>query len=1183
MGFISKDFIDKLLDRADIVEVIGKLVTLKRSGANMSAKSPFSDDKTASLMVSSAKNIWKDFSSGKGGNMVNFVMEAKPCSYPEAIEFIASMYNETVEYEQREFTEKQKEVIEQKEVLRKVLLSVYESYSKEYQKLSPDHPARLEVEGKRLYDADIIAEWEIGFAPENFLYDKLEKSGKLKEGIALGLIKDENKYDKYTNRVIYPIRDSRGLLIGFAGRDITGKSKAKWINPDVNDLNVLYNKSKVWYGLDKAKFEIRKRREAFISEGYNDVIAAHRYGLQNMLGSCGTSINELQINEIKKLTTNAVFWMDPDAAGKVAVLKQIPLFIKQGFFTEVITTDFDPDDYCRKYSDVIALSGGLHNMFKTPGIRQDGFGLLINEFIKKEYFELEQKLEVQRDILKNEIADFEENKLDYLQQKNLSEAAFLEADSLLKKIVSDKGKKSEGYKKQNEITVALKATFDRCKLEYKNYTEPSQLKKQKLEVAKLVEDYNIAFKSSEIKRADGAKRLCEIIINIQDDATFEIYFNWIQKESGILKTKLNAWIKELRSEIEVVDADVYTHYELPKNIKIPLSDLKADIEHYGMFMANNQIFFAQEKKTDGKVNFSSMSNFEIEVFTHMRDEKFPMKLLRVKNVHNLEVIFDTPSENLNTPQAFDNTVTAHGNFRFDGNRSDLLRLRTWLLDKMGNGRKIDVLGWQPDGRFWCWNNKITTENGNDIPINEHGIFTIEKTHYYVPSANQIYKNNSFKYDAQKRFRKIDNPTSFAVFAQKVKEVHRDHAISALLFGVASIFQDVVVEKLGNFPLLFFFGPGSSGKDELAAIVQSFVGVPQVAINLEGNVSTIKAQVREFAQFRNGISQLSEYKRGNPQLDGMLKALWDRRGYKRGNIESHVGTDSIPIESSAILTGNDFPNEEPLILRLIWNEMDKNKFNQEEMKAFDELRDMREKGVSCFSDDLFKQRLHFIENFEREQRSWKGILQELFPDAKSRIVSNLSILATAYSLFKDTIKFPFTQEEMINHFRKGIDQQIRKINSASILNRFWDCFIASLRGTKEQRLQVGYIISVSSDQLFMQWSHVYNKIQLEWIARYKELAPTKQVIKDQLIASGAYIGEESRHAFSPGRNGHSSSATVINLNKLNEDVKNDIIGSVMYQINEGSLWDKNKEEELDSEKSSDNQQQALPLPDNDLPF
>jgi hypothetical protein len=690
----------------------------------------------------------------------------------------------------------------------------------------------------------------------------------------------------------------------------------------------------------------------------------------------------------------------------------------------------------------------------------------------------------------------------------------------------------------------------------------------------LIED---KLQGTEIDISFGAKYLCEIIAAIQDDYLVEVYKKWLSKESKISLSIIKNWIKEAKDNlIEVNVEEFWPDYELPKSVKIPFSEVEKDVKQYGMFMANNKIWMTTDEGIDGKTHFTAKSNFEIEVLQHMNDEKFPMKLMRIKNIHGLEKIFDTPSENLNTPQSFDNTVTGHGNFRFDGNRADLLRLRTYLFDKMGNGRKIDVLGWQPDGSFWCWNNKITLEDGSEVPMNEHGIFVIGETHFYVPSANQIYKNNSFKYDAQKRFRVIHNNVSFETFALKVKQVHREHAISSLLFAIASLFQDIVVEKLNNFPILFFYGPGSSGKDELAAIVQSFVGVPQTAINLEGQVSTVKAQVREFAQFRNGISQLSEYKTGNPQLDGMLKALWDRRGYKRGNIESHVGTESIPIESSAILTGNQFPNEEPLILRLIWNEMTKNEFNQDEMKSFDELRDIREKGVSGYSDEFFKHRRLVVEQFEKQQRNWKGILTENFPEAKSRIINNLSILSSFYSIFKDIVNFPFTQNEMMEHFRKGIDQQIRKINSASILNRFWDCFIAGLRGPKETRIQQGYIVSTEGNNLYIQWTHCYNKIQTEWIARYRELAPSKTVFKEQIEKSGAFVEDLSVWTFGEGRNGHRSSAMVINLDRLNEDIKTDIVNSILYQINEGSLWEQKKTEASTESILDDKDNPKLPF-------
>lgn len=1039
MGYIKPDFIDKIIDIAKIDEVISDFVDLQKSGSNYRARSPFNEaDKTPSFMVSPVKQIFKCFSTGKGGNVFKFLMEKKNCSFSEAVEHLADKYGLVVEYESEEYAQKKNDEITKREKQRSVLQKVYKLYTEAFSELPKEHSARFEVEIKRQYYEDTITDWGIAFAPENHIYDRLKNSGNISIAKELGLLskKEDSNYEMYSSRVVYPIHDKHGQLIGLAGRDLSGSKKAsKWINPPVDSGNLLYNKSGVWYGLHKAINSIVKKKEVWIVEGYNDVISWHLLGFENTVAPCGTSITPSHINAINKIASKVILCMDPDEAGLKSMLKHIPLFIEKGMQTEIVVLPCDPDDFSR-----------------------------------------------------------------------IQKASLEEYEPLIKLI--DERKNGFAFLMDNMLI------------------------------------------GSDMDRSAAAKELCKLISKVTDLAYREIYTGWLQKQSKLKLPTIKAWIKEAELNPEPNrEADTYINIELPKGVKKSIGELREDILKYGMFIDSNQIFMSIGEISDKKIRFAPISNFMIEILQHMNDEKQAMKLLRIKNIHGDEKIFDTLSENLNAPQAFDNTVTSHGNFRFDGKREHLLKLRTYLFDKMGSGRKIDVLGWQPDGKFWAWNNKITDENGDDIPMSEHGIFIKDNIHYYIPSANIVYKNNKTKFESQKRFRKISNPTSFDVFLMKVIEVHRDHAISAILFAIASIFQDIVVDKLDKFPILFLYGPGSTGKDELAAIVQGFVGVPQTAINLEGNVSTIKAQVREFAQFRNGISQLSEYKRGNPQLDGMLKSLWDRRGYKRGNIDSHVGTESIPIESSAILTGNDFPNEEPLILRLIWNEMTKNQFTDEEMKRFDELRDLTSLGISGYTDFLFKYRPEFEKRFEKEQRSWKGILTERFPEAKGRIIFNLSILASVYNMFKDKIIFPFSQEEMLNHFAKGIDQQIRKINAASILNRFWDCFIAMLRGHKDQRLQVGFIVNVESHYLFFNWKHTISVINMRWWAEYKEAPPAQTTLKEQLEKHPAYVEDRKVYSFSPGRDGNRTSAIVIDMKKLSEDIMDTIVSSIMYQKNE----------------------------------
>lgn len=1162
MGYIKKHSVDKVLDASHIEEVIGDFVKdLKRKGSGYEALSPIIKEKSPSFKVSIVKQIYKDFASTKGGNVVNFLIEYQGMSYPEAIEYIAKKYNIKLEYENVEFSEKKKIQLEEKDILRKVLVLVHELYKAQYKQLPIDHIARKEVQQKREYNEEDIIDWGIGFAPENFLYEKIKASGYITQAEKLGLITiqidRQNKWDNYSNRVIYPIHDKNGLLIGFAGRDVSGKKNTgKWINPKVDDENILYNKSTVWYGMHKAKTHIRKSGEAFLCEGYNDVIAAHRYGLENTVASCGTAITDGQINELSKLCKKVVFWMDPDRAGIEAVLKHIPRFLKANFRTEVIVSDLDPDDYVRKYHDMISLSGGLDTMFKTPGVRKDGFGLLIDEYIKKDFLEIEKKLSQEKLILTNYENVYTTGKEKLIIERNSIEGDLLAANNLLNEIALIKDKKSEEYKDQLKTTTTLKGQLESKKHDIKNYIESAEFKIQKRIVNDLTIQFDDAFKNSEIKRAAGAKKLCADIINVENQAYSQIYLGWIQEQSKISKATLNSWIKEIRSDNseEIEENDEY-EYELPKNVKIPFKDLELTIKTYGMFMANHQIYMALPE-TRRKVYFSSISNFEISILQHMNDEKFPKKLIRVKNIHGKETIFDTPSESINTPQAFNTVITNHGNYRFKGNNSDLNTLLTYLFDHMGDGKKIDTLGFQKSSKVWVWNNKVIDEDGLEIPMDENGMFVYKNIHYYVPSANRIYKDNSSKFSAQKKFIVLENSLSFELYMQKVIKVHREHAIPALLFAIASLFQDIVAAEVKSFPILFLYGPGSSGKDGLARVVQSFTGIPQTPISLESGASTAKAGIREFAQFINSFGHLSEYYKGDTKLDGTLKGLWDRNGYKLGTLDSKVSTDVVEIESSVILTGNQFPEKEALISRLIWNEITKFQFSEEEMKEYDELEDMTDEGVSGYSNKILAYRKVYKANFSKKYRFWKGFLQEKFKEPKVRMLGNLAVLGATFEIFRDMceyVHFPFSQEDMLKNFKRELEHQTAKMNSASIMIRFWQCFITALRGNVNDRIQVGHIVNIEGNTLFFNWTHVYSHINKHWYLQYRESSPVMATFKEEFEKEGLILENKTKHSFDHGREANRTSAVGVNLLKIPEETREDIIGYIMFQKSEGSIF------------------------------
>ena len=638
----------------------------------------------------------------------------------------------------------------------------------------------------------------------------------------------------------------------------------------------------------------------------------------------------------------------------------------------------------------------------------------------------------------------------------------------------------------------------------------------------------------------------ELIGKIPDEVTREAYMEQVKARFGI-KVAIEK-PKEEKTYLETPrfnfsgfsgDIDPLEDYQFPKEVEDP-SVYKNEILEYGVFQHANRIYCSTDKGNA----FYDISNFSIEIIQHMQDEQFPMKLIRICNVHGVEKIFDVLSEKINTLNSFKNVVTSYGNFSFSGSAAQHERLLRYLFDRMGTGRKIDVLGWQAEG-FWVWNNKIVIPGLQEEAINSEGLFKYQHDSYYIPSANKNFEKNMYKYGAQKKFRSIPTEVSLPQYLKQLYKVHRGHAITGILFGIGSLFQDIVVSCTGFFPILFYFGPASTGKDNICEAIQSFVGQPQTAIQLEGSASTIKAQIREFAQFSNGISQLSEYKRGNPQVDGIIKGLWDRRGYKRGSIESKVAVDEVPIISSTLLTGNDSPDAEALITRLIWEEMKTQEFSDEAKASYNKLKDMCRRGVSGISDWLLHKRAVFQEHFLEVYREKKRLLseREAIKGVPVRMIDNLAVLYAVYGIFEREGIFPFWQEDMERHFDALIENQRRKIESDSVYQRFWDCFMVCMRLTQGERLQVDTNLRAEGGSIYFNFSTVYSIVQRQWFVQYREQAPGKSEMRRQLREDSSYMGEEKSIRINTNINSPTS-AMKIDIGKLR--IREELLAEIEVQ-------------------------------------
>ena len=341
-----------------VEEVIGDFVQLKRAGSNYKGLSPFSNERTPSFMVSPVKQIWKDFSSGKGGNAIAFLMEHEHFTYPEAIRYLAKKYH--IEIEETQQSNEEKAQADERESL-----YIVSEYAQQYFQDTLFNTEAGKAIGmtyfkERGFTEETIQKFRLGFSPDEwtaFTDNALAKGYQLKflEKTGLTIVNGNRKFDRFKGRVMFPIHSMSGRVLGFGGRILTNdKKQAKYLNSPESEI---YYKSKVLYGIFFAKQAIAKADNCYLVEGYTDVIQMHQKGIENVVASSGTALTQDQIRLIHRLTPNITVLYDGDAAGLRASIRGVDLILEQGMNVKVCTfpEGDDPDSFARKtaYEDLV--------------------------------------------------------------------------------------------------------------------------------------------------------------------------------------------------------------------------------------------------------------------------------------------------------------------------------------------------------------------------------------------------------------------------------------------------------------------------------------------------------------------------------------------------------------------------------------------------------------------------------------------------------------------------------------------------------------------------------------------------------------------------------------------------------------------------------------------------------------
>ncbi len=362
-SLISKATIDQVYETARLEEVIGDFVQLKKSGSNFKGLSPFTDERTPSFMVSPVKQIWKDFSSGKGGNVVAFLMEHEHFTYPEAIKYLAKKYN--IEIEETEQTSEEKEQANERESMYLVSEHAQKYFAQTLWESGSGKAIGLTYFKERGFTDGTIKKFGLGYSLdewEAYTQTALDQGYQLEflEKTGLTIVKEQTggeikRFDRFKGRVMFPIHSMSGRVLGFGGRILgNDKKAAKYLNSPESDI---YHKSKVLYGIYFAKQAIAKEDNCYLVEGYTDVIQMYQKGVENVVSSSGTALTSEQIRLINRLTKNITVLFDGDAAGLRASLRGIDLILEQGMNVKVCTfpEGEDPDSFAKNntYEDLV--------------------------------------------------------------------------------------------------------------------------------------------------------------------------------------------------------------------------------------------------------------------------------------------------------------------------------------------------------------------------------------------------------------------------------------------------------------------------------------------------------------------------------------------------------------------------------------------------------------------------------------------------------------------------------------------------------------------------------------------------------------------------------------------------------------------------------------------------------------
>lgn len=532
------------------------------------------------------------------------------------------------------------------------------------------------------------------------------------------------------------------------------------------------------------------------------------------------------------------------------------------------------------------------------------------------------------------------------------------------------------------------------------------------------------------------------------------------------------------------------------------NELKS-LSEWGFYERRNVYYMKEPNDT-----IVPISNFTMEVLYHIRSKNDAKRIVKITNSFGLENQVEFSTSDLVSLEKFKCKVESEGNYLFWGKPQHLAKIKGKLYQEECSSKEITTLGWQADSKTYAFCNGLY--NCQFHGIDDYGIVKLDGKNYFLPTMSKINIDFLEDFAAERKFFYQPAQVDFRAWSKLLYQVYGDNGAIGLAFYMASVFRDVVYARLNFFPLLFLFGAPRTGKSTMARSFMSMFGFPQEPFML-GTPGTQKAFMRMFAQFRNAMVWLDEYKNSIDQrMIESIKPIYDGTGYSRATFSNDNRTKTTPVLSACILSGQEMPTAEPaLFSRTILLQFIESKWHNDQLIRFNQLTELERNGLSSVTTELLPHRKNIEDNFsdafDAAVDEFNGIeeLQSL-PD---RLIKNCAIIYTVFQLLEKVLNLPFTSAHLRQLLVTNIVGQNSIINTSDDMARFWKIVLYLF---EQNEIQEDVDFKFKGDRLYMRFSRIH-PLYLEY---YRRLYNQRGIDESSLMQ---YI-KNDRSTFIEGKSG-----------------------------------------------------------------